>query len=77
MDEIKDNLKQLRKTQAPVAFRSLQQAITEHVEDINSACTQDSPFDNRKPHLRYTSWKKSMRFFVLASREKTTFTTPS
>ena len=35
MDEIKDNLNQLRKTQAPVAFRSLQHAITEHVEDIN------------------------------------------
>jgi len=35
MDEIKDNPKQLRKTQAPVAFRSLQHAITEHVEDIN------------------------------------------
>ncbi len=36
MDEIKDNLKQLRKTQAPVALRSLQQAITEHVEDMNT-----------------------------------------
>jgi len=35
MDESKDNLKQLRKSQAPVAFRSLQHAITEHVEDIN------------------------------------------
>ena len=35
MDEIKENLKQLRKTQAPVAFRSLQHAITEHVEDMN------------------------------------------
>jgi hypothetical protein len=35
MDEIKDNLKQLRKTQAPVAFRSLQHAIQEHVEDMN------------------------------------------
>ena len=35
MDEIKDNLKQLRKTQAPVALRSLQHAITEHVEDLN------------------------------------------
>ena len=35
MDEIKDNLKLLRKTQAPVAFRSLQHAITEHVEDMN------------------------------------------
>jgi hypothetical protein len=35
MDEIRDNPKQLRKTQAPVAFRSLQQAIAEHVEDLN------------------------------------------
>jgi hypothetical protein len=35
MDEIKDNLKQLRKTQAPAAFRSLQHAITEDVEDMN------------------------------------------
>lgn len=35
MDEIKDNAKQLHKTQASVAFRSLQHAITEHVEDIN------------------------------------------
>ena len=35
MAESKDNLKQLRKSQAPVAFRSLQYAITEHVEDIN------------------------------------------
>lgn len=35
MDEIKENPKQLRKTQAPLAFRSLQHAITEHVEDIN------------------------------------------
>lgn len=35
MDEIKDNLKQMRKTQAPAAFRSLQLAITEHVEDMN------------------------------------------
>lgn len=36
MDEIKDNLKQLRKTQAPAAFRSLQHAIQEHVEDMNA-----------------------------------------
>ncbi len=35
MDEMKDNPKQLRKTQAPIAFRSLRQAITEHVEDVN------------------------------------------
>ena len=35
MDEIKQNPRQLRKTQAPAAFRSLQQAITEHIEDIN------------------------------------------
>jgi len=35
MDEIKDNLKQLRKTQAPVALRSLQEALTEYVEDVN------------------------------------------
>ncbi len=35
MDEIKNNLKQLRRTQAPVAFRNLQHAITEHVEDMN------------------------------------------
>ena len=35
MDEIKDNRKQLRKTQAPAALRRLQHAITEHVEDIN------------------------------------------
>jgi len=35
MDEIKDNRKQLRKTQAPFAFRSLQHAITEHVDDMN------------------------------------------
>ena len=34
MDEIRDN-NQLRKTQAPVAFRSLQAALTEHVEDMN------------------------------------------
>jgi hypothetical protein len=35
MDEIKDNVNQLRKTQAPVALRSLQAALTEHVEDMN------------------------------------------
>lgn len=35
MDEIKDKVSQLRKTQAPVAFHSLQQAVTEHVEDLN------------------------------------------
>jgi len=35
MDDNKDNLKQLRKSQAPVAFRNLQHAITEHVEDMN------------------------------------------
>ena len=35
MDEIRDNPKQLRKTQAPVAFRSLQHAIALHVEDLN------------------------------------------
>jgi len=35
MDEIKNNVKQLRKTQAPIAFRSLQNAITEDVEDLN------------------------------------------
>ena len=36
MDEIKENPKQLRKTQAPVALRSLQHAITAHVEDMNT-----------------------------------------
>jgi hypothetical protein len=35
MDQIQENLKQLRKTQAPAAFQSLQNAITEHVEDMN------------------------------------------
>jgi hypothetical protein len=35
MDEIKDNGKPLRKNQAPIAFRSLQSAVTEHVEDMN------------------------------------------
>lgn len=30
-----DEIKQLRKTQAPAALRSLQHAITEHVEDMN------------------------------------------
>jgi hypothetical protein len=32
---MEDNQKQLRKTQAPLAFRSLQEAVTEHVEDMN------------------------------------------
>jgi hypothetical protein len=35
MNETKDNVSQLRKTQAPIALRSLQDAITEHVEDMN------------------------------------------
>src|SRR5437899_10504682 len=35
MDEIKASVSQLRKTQAPVALRSLQAALAEHVEDIN------------------------------------------
>ena len=35
MHEITYNVNQLRKTQAPVAFRSLQNAVTEHVEDMN------------------------------------------
>src|SRR5437660_2352249 len=35
MDETKDKVSQLRKTQAPVAFHSLQEAVTEHVEDLN------------------------------------------
>jgi hypothetical protein len=34
MDPIKNNI-QLRKTQAPIALRSLQDAITEYVEDMN------------------------------------------
>lgn len=35
MDEIKANANQLRKTQAPVALRSLQAALADHVEDMN------------------------------------------
>jgi hypothetical protein len=35
MDEIKATVSQLRKTQAPVALRSLQAALVEHVEDMN------------------------------------------
>jgi hypothetical protein len=35
MREIKERTSQLRKTQAPFAFRSLQDAVTEHVDDIN------------------------------------------
>lgn len=35
MDTTKDNLNQLRKTQAPIAFRSLQNAITEDIGDMN------------------------------------------
>jgi hypothetical protein len=35
MNETKDHVSQLRKTQAPIALRSLQSAITEHVEDMN------------------------------------------
>ncbi len=35
MNETKDNVSQLRKTQAPIALRSLQSAITEPVEDMN------------------------------------------
>jgi hypothetical protein len=35
MDET-TSVNQLRKTQAPVALRSLQEAIREHVEDMNS-----------------------------------------
>jgi hypothetical protein len=35
MNEIKDGLNHPRKTQAPVAFRSLQDAITEYVDDMN------------------------------------------
>jgi hypothetical protein len=30
-----DDVKQLRKTQAPVALNTLQEAITEHVDDVN------------------------------------------
>jgi hypothetical protein len=35
MDEIKANASQLRKTQAPVALRSLKAALAEHIEDMN------------------------------------------
>jgi hypothetical protein len=35
MDEIRENVGQLRKTQAPVALSKLQAALTEHVEDMN------------------------------------------
>jgi hypothetical protein len=35
MDEIKANVIQLRKIQAPVALRSLQAALAEHVDDVN------------------------------------------
>ena len=35
MREVKERTSQLRKTQAPFAFRSLQDAVTEHVDDIN------------------------------------------
>lgn len=33
--DTKDNVSQLRKTQAPIAFRTLQDAITEDIGDIN------------------------------------------
>src|SRR5260370_10064356 len=35
-DDTKENVTQLRKTQAPIALRSLQTAITEYVEDMNT-----------------------------------------
>src|SRR5579871_51675 len=35
MDETRENVGQLRKTQAPVALRRLQAALAEHVEDMN------------------------------------------
>jgi hypothetical protein len=35
MDEFKEKSGQLRKTQGPVAFRSLQDAVKAHVDDIN------------------------------------------
>jgi hypothetical protein len=35
MDNTRDNVNQLRKTQAPIALRSLQDAITEHIGDMN------------------------------------------
>jgi hypothetical protein len=36
MDDIKENATQLRKTQAPIALRCLQSAITAYVEDMNT-----------------------------------------
>ena len=36
MDNTKDNVNHLRKTQAAIAFRSLQDAITEHIGDMNT-----------------------------------------
>jgi hypothetical protein len=36
MDYTKENVTQLRKTQAPIALRSLQIAITAYVEDMNT-----------------------------------------
>jgi len=35
MDEIKEKVGHLRKTQGPVALSSLQAALTDHVEDVN------------------------------------------
>ena len=35
MDEIREKVGQLRRTQAPVALSSLQAALTEHVDDMN------------------------------------------
>ena len=35
MDEIKEKVGHLRKTQGPVALSSLQAALTDHVEDMN------------------------------------------
>lgn len=35
MNEIRENVGQLRKTQAPAALSSLQAALSEHVEDMN------------------------------------------
>ena len=35
MDEFKEKSTQLRKTQGPVAFRNLQDAVKVHVDDIN------------------------------------------
>ena len=36
MDDTKENVTQLRKTQATIALRSLQTAITEYIEDMNT-----------------------------------------